>query len=300
VSFDVTATAVLAALVMALTVALSRPFETPAPGQGRRPPARPRWRWPAAALVILAVGVAVVQANVRPLAADVAARDADRRAAVGDWHGAASAEELAVTLWPVEPGYRRALGYAFLQVARSAPDPLPWLQRAEAGLLAARDLRPDDWRGWAALGELYGAWGNLWDAARLPFAHAAYAQATALAPNQAMLVTSWGMVDLDGGRYAEAAARFRQAVDLDATDGYAFWHLADAELAQGHLTEALAAYQQAVHWQPELTTANLGLARCYWQLGRQQAAMVALERALRLDPDSPAAWALWQEIEAGP
>ncbi len=179
-------------------------------------------------------------------------------------------------------------------------DPLPWLERAEAELLAARDMRPEDWRGWAALGELYGAWGNGWDPGRLPSAHAAYGQATVLAPNHAMLYTSWGMVNLEGGRFAEAAVRFRQAVDLDATDGYAFGHLGDADLAQGRVTEALAAYQEAVHWEPELSSAHLGLARCYGQLGRREEAMLAVERVLQLDQDNEAAWALKEEIEAGP
>ena len=300
VSFDVTATAVLAALVMAVIVALSRPFEEPGSGPKQRLAARPVWRWMAAAVVIAALGAAVVEANVRPVAADVAARSADRRARMGDWSGAASAAEQAVALWPVEPGYRRALGYAYLQAAWSVEDPLPWLKRAEASMLAARDLRPEDWRGWSALGELYGVWGNRLDTARLPLAHAAYRQATALAPNHAMLVTSWGMVDLEGGRFAEAAARFRQAVDLDDTDGYAFSHLGDAELAQGRVTEALEAYLQAVHWEPQLSSAHLGLARCYWRLGRREAAMLAVKRALQLDPDNRAAWALQHQTEAGP
>ena len=300
VSFDVTATAVLAALVTAVIVALARPLDEPAHGGSQRPSVRPLWRAATAAVVVLAVGLAVVEANLRPVAADVAARNADRRAGMGDWSGAAAAGEDVVALWPVEPGYRRALGSAYLNAAWLTEDPLPWLERAEASLLAARDLRPEDWRGWAALGELYGMWGNRWDVDRLPLAHAAYRQATVLAPNHAMLYTSWGMVDLEGGRFAEAVVRFHQAVDLDATDGYAFGHLGEAELAQGRVAEALAAYQQAVHWEPELISAYLGLARCYGQLGRRDEAMLAVERVLWLDPDNAAAMALQREIEARP
>jgi O-antigen ligase/Flp pilus assembly protein TadD len=300
VSFDVTATAVLAALVMAMIVALARPLEEPALGQDQRPGGRLLWRWGAALVVVLAAGAATVEANFRPVAADVAARSAVRRAEMGDWSGAAAAGEQAAALWPVEPVYRRALGYIYLQAAQSVIDPLPWLERAEAELLAARDLRPEDWRGWAALGELYGAWGNRWEPERLPLAHAAYGQAAALAPNHAMLYTSWGMVDLEGGRFAAAAARFHQAVDLDATDGYAFGHLGEAELAQGRVSEALAAYQEAVHWEPQLSSAYLGLAHCFTQLGRREEAVLAVERALQLDPANPAAWALREGIEAGP
>jgi tetratricopeptide (TPR) repeat protein len=72
-------------------------------------------------------------------------------------------------------------------------------------------------------------------------------------------------------------------VDLDATDGYAWTHLGDVELARGRVEGALAAYRQAVHWQPDLIYAHLGLARCYWQLGRQVEAEQALARALALE-----------------
>ena len=122
------------------------------------------------------------------------------------------------------------------------------IERAEAELLAARDLRPREYRTWAALGELYGVWGNRWDATRLPLAHQAFVRATGLAPGLATLHTAWGMVDLAGGRFAPAAVHFRRAVDLDATDGYAFAHLGEAELGAGHHAAAAAAFEQAVRW----------------------------------------------------
>ncbi len=140
---------------------------------------------------------------------------------------------------------------------------------------------------WAALGELYGLWGNWYALDKPPLAHAAYAQATALAPTTATLYTAWGMVDLEGGHFAEAAARFGQAVDLDATDGYAFAHLGDAELAQGRVDEALAAYEQAVHWEPDLVTAHVGLARCLRLQGSRAEATAALQRR-RAGPGRPA------------
>ncbi len=305
VSFDVTATATATWLLMGIVAGLSgqvikgeAPFLSPLPRSQRRATSR---RWAVAGLGLAGVAVAVAQFNAQPLLADVAAWTADRRAALGDWSESITAWQRAVDLWPVEPAYRLALSWACLQQAlRGAHDPLPWLQQAEAGLLAARDLRPGDYHIWAALGELYGVWGNRWDVGKLPLAHDAYRQATALAPHHAMLYTNWGMVDLEEGRFAEAAAKFRQAVDLDATDGYAYLHLGDAELARGQVEAALAAYRQAVHWAPELGDAHLGVARCSWQLGQSEAAALALEQALRLDPDNPAAWALRQEMGLEP
>lgn len=305
VSFDVTATAMATWLLTGVVAGLSGQAAgretsplSPLPRSQRRATGR---RWAVVGLGLAGVAVAVAQFNVRPLLADGAAWTADRRASLGDWSGSVTAWQRAVELWPIEPAYRLALSWACLQQAlRGADDPLPWLRQAEAGLLAARDLRPGDYHIWAALGELYGVWGNRWDAGKLPLAHDAYRQATALAPHHALLYTNWGMVDLEGGRFAEAAAKFRQAVDLDATDGYAFLHLGDAELARGQVNEALAAYRQAVHWAPELSDAHLGLARCSWQLGQPEAAVLALEQALRLDPDNPAAWALRQEMGLEP
>jgi tetratricopeptide (TPR) repeat protein len=306
VTFDVTATATAAWLLLALLPALG----VGAGGGGKRfasdsPPLTPTLsslgRGGIAVLLALGIAGAIFQFNIRPLTADIAARAADDRAATGDWLGAIAAQERAVTLWSVEPVHHRALSWAYLQQAgASTGSPLPWLERAEAELWTARDLRPGDYRIWAAFGELYAVWGRRWDAAKLDLAHDAYRQATALAPNHAFLYTGWGLVDLEERHLADAVTRFRQAVELDATDGYAFAHLGDAEFAQGHADEALAAYLQAVHWAPELSYAYLGLARCYWQQGRREAATAAAEQALQLDPGNSSAWALRREMDLEP
>ena len=279
-------------------------------------------------MIMAGVSGAVWQANVRPIAADMAARVAEQRTAADDWWGARRAAERAVAWWPVEPAYRRTLSWIYLQGALGlaatgsadsaasagaggpADDPCTTgsalqcrsylIGRAEAELLAARDLRPREYRTWAALGELYGVWGNRWDATRLPLAHQAFVQATGLAPGLATLYTAWGMVDLAGGRFAPAAVHFRRAVDLDATDGYAFAHLGEAELGAGHHAAAAAAFEQAVRWAPDLAGAYVGLARALWLEGQPHAAGVAVTRALALDPTSPAALALRQEISGQP
>ena len=176
---------------MAIIVALSRLPEEPAPGSRR--PLQPAWQWAAATAIALAVGSAVVMANFRPMAADVAARSAAWQVGVGNWSGAAAAEELAVELWPVEPDYRRALGSAYLYAARLAQDPLPWLERAEASLLTARDPAAGGLAGVVGVAGSYTGHGAI-TGSRTSYllAHAAYGQATALAPNHAMLYTSWG------------------------------------------------------------------------------------------------------------
>jgi putative inorganic carbon (HCO3(-)) transporter len=290
VSFNVTATATANWLLMALTVALSAPERS---GGSDEAAHRSTWqshRWPALWLrlaIVATVGVAVAHANIRPSVADVAGRIFERRSAAGDWPGAIKASSRAVALWPTEPAHHLSLSWAHLQQAQvSGGDPLPSLRQAEAQLLAARDLRPKDFRIWSALGELYGKWGNRWDKARLLMAHKAYGMATSLAPNLATLYAAWGVVYLEGGHSSQASTLFRRAVDLDATDGYSFAHLGDCELDLGHLDAALAAYQEAERWEPDLSFVHLGLARCYWRLGHWNAAALALDRASQLDPDS--------------
>ena len=308
VSFDVTATATAFWLLMALTVALARLNNPTAPSpkhfyNAKRTPAerinRPWWRWTAAGLLLAVAGVAVVQANLRPLAADILARTSDQRVSRADWPSAITAGQQAVVLWPYEPAHRLALSWMYLNMAQSGVgDPFPWLRRAETELQAARDLRSEDYVTWSSLGELYGIWGNRWDAGKLALADDAYRHATALAPHHAILYTAWGIIALENGQPDLAAVKFRQAVDLDATDGYAFCRLGEAELAQGHVEAALAAFREAVHWEPGLIYAHLGLARCYWRSGQPAAAKLALERALQLDPTNRTALALRQELNS--
>ncbi len=303
VSFDVTATATVTWLLLALHASLvegngwvSSEVEVPPAAEQSPAPGRARWlRWLAAGLVLAGMGWIVIQFNVRPLAADVAAQTAARQAESGNWTGAIESLEQAVRLWPVEPAHHRALSWAYLQLALNQ-GPLSWLEQAEAELLAARELRPGDYRVWAALGELYGLWGNRWEPAKLPLTHHAYHRATTLAPNYAILYTAWGSVDLEGKRFTVAAERFRQAVNLDATDGYAYTHLGDAELALGQVEAARAAYAQAVHWEPELLPAYIGLATSSWRLGQRDAAEAALRQAAQIAPDHPAIRALLEEM----
>jgi tetratricopeptide (TPR) repeat protein len=300
VSFDTTATATATWILMALAVALARSGGYERRGRVTQRPRLPL-RLGMAGLVLAGVGAAVVQFNARPLVADAFARVGDGYAAAGDWQRAIAAGERAVSLWPIEPVHHSSLSRAYLRRAQTGVgDPLPWLRRAESELQTARDLRPADFRTWAALGELYGVWGNRRDAEKLASSDDAYRRATELSPHHAMLYTAWGMMYLGSGRFDQAADRFRQAIDLDATDGYAFAHLGDAELALGRVKQAMDAYRQAVRWEPGLSHAHLGLARCYWQLGWREAARLALTRALQLDPDNEAAWVLQQQMDTQP
>jgi len=258
VSFDVTATSMAVWLLMALAVSPAMALDDtgtapPKPLTGRS--VVPWWRRITAGLLVLGAMGAIVQWNVRPLLASVAHQTATRHAARGDLEKAVTFAEKAVAHWPVEPAHHRLVGqysaHIALQLAERTGDDQAWLARAEAAFLAACDLRPLDHAAWAALGEFYGVAGARVDPAVFPLAHAAYRQAAALAPHRARLYVAWGQVFLAEGRPEAALERFYQAVDLDATDGLAFWLIGDVELALGRSEAAQWAYQEAARWLPD-------------------------------------------------
>jgi O-antigen ligase len=304
VSFDVTATAVATWLLLAV---VSSPAMAPAGGRDRPRPAEvrpslPLPAWPrrlAAGVLLLAAGMAIVQLNARPLLASVAHQTAVRHAAAGHGHGAMVAAGRAVRLWPWEPTHHWLLGQVTWHEAERAGDGAAWA-RAEAALLAGRDLQPEQVTAWVLLGDFYAAVGSLVDSQAFALAHGAYEQAIALAPHQARLYVAWGQVFLAEERPATALAHFYRAVDLDATDGLAFRLIGDVELAEGRPEAALAAYQEAVRWSPEAALAHLGLARSYAALGELAAAQAALAQAVALDPHHPAVRAVQQALGTAP
>ncbi|HSM57137.1 MAG TPA: O-antigen ligase family protein [Candidatus Sulfomarinibacteraceae bacterium] len=286
-SFDVTATAMASWLLMAVVAspALGREREEPSPARGAAEPTPARML--AAAGLFAAVAFLVVQLNGRPLAADVAHQMALRRAAQQDGVGAMAAAQKAAAYAPWEPAHRRLLAELNWQQAQRAGGDRALLARAEAQLLAARDLRPADYVGWAALGEFYAVVGMQFDTGTLTPAHESYEQAVARAPHYARLHVAWARVYLAQDRPEEAGARLQRAVDLDATDGLALRMLGDVALAQGRPQEALAWYREAERWSADAALVHVGLARSYWALQQPAQAEQALTRALALDAEHP-------------
>ncbi len=299
--FDVTATAALTWLLMALVASpamasRATPEEPSTPSAGAV--ATPWARWALSAVLGVGALLLIVHFNVRPLLASVAHRSAMRYAQAGDLAPAVDAAFQATAYGPCEPEHYRLAGRLVWRQAETSGDLDTWL-RAEMALLTARDLRPLDFASWAWLGDFYGALGVQIDPGALTLAHQAYGQATRLAPNRARLYVAWGQIYLAEDRPEAALERFYQAVDLDATDDLAFRLIGDVQLALGHPEWALEAYREAVHWEPEAALAHLGLARSYAALEQPAAAARSLERALALDPYHPAIRAVKQELGSG-
>jgi len=149
----------------------------------------------------------------------------------------------------------------------------------EAGLA----LAPEHYNGLSSLAQLELASGDPQRAAEL------YEKLVRRSPETTEL-SNLGTAYLLAGRYADAARRFREALQLTPGSPSALLNLADAELLTGRPREAAALYRQVLEQidqdpQPEklLTVRAQALAH----LNRAPEAVAAVQEALRLDPENP-------------
>jgi len=297
-SFNVTTTATVSWVLMGLVAA-----RAPAPGvrsEGPGPTRIPKaisWRKPAALILASLVALSLFVVNGRLLLADVAAKRAVDLARTDRHEAAIAVAQEAVRRWPTEPAYRETLSHLYWNQARRSPERLPWLRRAERALLAARDLRPNDFRLWLAVADFYAAAASEFGATTFPRADASFAEAARLAPNHAVVYAAWGHTLLGANQPERALPPLLRAVALDATDARAYIALGDAELALDRREAALAAYHESVRLASEWSAAHAALARALWLSGRSDEARGALARALALNPDDARASTLTLEFE---
>ena len=230
--FDLTASATVFWLTLALGAALGRGLTSSAPLLLRSSASLLPYLPPTLAVLAL-IGLTCG----RPLLADAAywrsqqaTRSLEERLAAGT---------RAVRLWPLEPEYRLGLVGGFLQNGD--------LSAAEAQLAAADQLSPNDPQVQAVWGTVYARWGEV-EPARYLQAEAAYRQALGLAPDVATYHTALGLVLARQGRMEEGLAELERAVALDATDGVAYQYLADLYQALGRKTDAAWARKEAARW----------------------------------------------------
>jgi O-antigen ligase len=232
--FDLTASATVFWLTLALSAALGRGLSPSALKKTSPPRLAALLLYAAPAVAVLAL---VGMLCLRPLVADAAYWRSQQ--GTDPLEQRLSAGRQAVELWPLESEYRLGLAWVLVQSGQ--------FSAAEAQLGIADGLSPHDPEVWAARGELYAIWGDL-DSARYSQAEAAYRQALELAPNVATYHTALGLVLASQGRLEEGVVALERAVDLDATDGIAYGHLADLYLALGRDTEAVWAQREGERW----------------------------------------------------
>ena len=96
---------------------------------------------------------------------------------------------------------------------------------------------------------------------------------------------SLGWANFSSGRFADAAAAYRQATEEQPDNSRAFQMLGTSLHAGGDLTGAVAPYQEAIRLAPDARAwANLGFV--YYATGRLPEAVHAYEEAGRLEPRS--------------
>jgi len=147
--------------------------------------------------------------------------------------------DQAASLMPREPTYRFAYARILAQAGRYADAVL----QARRGI----DLSPRDPRAWASLAELHLVWATV-DPAQLAPAEAAYRTATGLAPNMAVYHTGLGLSLARQTRLEEAVSSWERAVALDATDYVSYDYLAQAYADLGRGVDADQAAEKARYW----------------------------------------------------
>ncbi|EME72006.1 Tfp pilus assembly protein PilF-like protein [Paramagnetospirillum caucaseum] len=115
-------------------------------------------------------------------------------------------------------------------------------------------------------------------------------RARGIAPHDARIVSSIAHTRAEQGRAAEAAALFRQSLDLDPAQPATWFNLGFLLEEAGDSAEAAAAFRRAVELDGKLDRAWYGLALALIKSGQVEEAVTALKRNTELQPMSPYGW----------
>jgi tetratricopeptide (TPR) repeat protein len=167
-------------------------------------------------------------------------------------------------------GYRR-LGDAFVLKARASSD-MSYLSRAEEALKKSVELTPASAGAWSHLAYVF--------VTRHQFAEAVThaARAIALDAGGADAYGVMGDALLELGRYEDAAAAYRQMVDLDGSLA-SYSRLAGLKNLQGDVQGAIADLELAIRLGKANASPREAVAWAHWQLGGEHFALGSLEAA---------------------
>ncbi|MFC3549953.1 winged helix-turn-helix domain-containing protein [Lysobacter cavernae] len=160
------------------------------------------------------------------------------------------------------------------------------LAKAIESFRVASTLRPDDEVVWSSLGGLYLASGDITRASD------AFKRSLEIKPNYRAL-SNYGTLKYEAGAYAEAAALFRHAAELDPDDYRVWGNIGDALSALPATTaQAAAPYRRAAQMAERYLGIRSDDARalgrlCWYQanLGEAQAARASLAKAEAIDAE---------------
>ena len=191
--------------------------------------------------------------------------------------------EAARKLLPSDPRPLRGLGNAYYWQGRTAD-----AVREYGNWIA---VAPEDANAHLMLGMLYREQGD--DALALPELERAAALAACSTAEHKVL----GGAYYDAGRYADAAAAYRKAGEIDPGDADAFYLLGamieqqawegrvgEVDPADPHLVQAAAALETAVRLRPNFAQAQFALGNVYMEQEAYEKAAAAWETAVAADP----------------
>lgn len=112
-------------------------------------------------------------------------------------------------------------------------------------------------------------------------------QAIRLEPRSVPAFELLGKLYMTMKEYGHAKEVFRYLLKLTGESDAMYEHMAEADLADGHLDDARVEFEKAVNLNPKITTYHLDLARVYRQLEQWPKALTSIEEALQLEPNSP-------------
>jgi tetratricopeptide (TPR) repeat protein len=92
------------------------------------------------------------------------------------------------------------------------------------------------------------------------------------------------MQAMRAGQYAEAAQRFRQALEMDPVNAAAAAGLGTIALESGHAGEAVALFERALVGEPDNADHRSNLGMAYFLTGREEDGKAAFRRALDIRP----------------
>lgn len=247
------------------------------------------------AVVLLATAVAIgVVTNVRPLQADVLAKQAQIAETRRQWQAARLLFEDARRLEPYQTTYAVGLGRVLTELARRAASE-SWSVREQA-LVRAQDVLTQAWQRMPGsddhprnLAKLERTWAALTaDASRATHVQQAaelYRRAAELAPFNADLRNEWATLHLEHGDGAHALEVLSASITIDDRFARTFYLRAQARLALGDQRAALADYDAALSLDQKMLESWSGKALTLADLGDTAGAIAANERALAVAPN---------------
>lgn len=207
--------------------------------------------------VVLVLGLLWVT-NLRLVRADIHHKVGVTVMNAGLWDQAVLHFERARDLVPREDQYYIYLGGTYVEQARIAPDSQTreaWMRRAQQAFQRGWALSPTNSDHPRYLGQMYRVWANMTSNPQrremwLRRSLEAYAAAAELNPQSAELHIDLGQAYFTLGRYGEAEAQFRRAVELNDRKhlASAYTGLGDVFTVRGDWLQALDAYRQAIKY----------------------------------------------------